>query len=69
MNASELEQLEVDICTLITQTERLRTENTALQEQLDQVTLDRDYLKRTNTKISLKIKQIIRQLKGDTDEQ
>ena len=67
MDAAELDSLEMDVCALITEVEQLRSANDVLSNKLENSLVEREALKRTNTKISLKIKQIIRQLKGDSD--
>ena len=67
MDAAELEKLEMDVCSLITELERLRSDNAVLQNKLEQANNDREALKLSNTRISLRIKQIIRQLKGQED--
>lgn len=67
MDAAELDKLEVDVCNLITELERLRSENAVLTSKLETSIADREALKLANTKISLRIKQIIRQLKGQED--
>lgn len=67
MDACDLDNLEMDVCALITELERLRSANAVLTNKLEKSFQENENLRRTNTKISLKIKQIIRQLKGDND--
>jgi uncharacterized protein (TIGR02449 family) len=65
MDATELDGLEMDVCALITKLEQLRSTNAVLRSKLADAVLERENLKISNTKISLRIKQIIQQLKGD----
>ena len=65
MNSTELDGLEMDVCALITKLEQLRSTNAVLQSKLADALVERESLKISNTKASLRIKQIIRQLKGD----
>jgi uncharacterized protein (TIGR02449 family) len=65
MNSTELDGLEMDVCALITKLEQLRSTNAVLQSKLADALVERENLKISNTKASLRIKQIIRQLKGD----
>ncbi len=65
MSLVELNNLEFQVDTLITNIESLQRENHALRSQLASSNRDRTRLKDKNQKAILKIKRIISQLKDE----
>ena len=65
MNIVELNNLEFQVDTLLSNLEKLQIENQGLRSQLTHSNRERTHLKEKNQKAVVKIKRIIAQLKDE----
>lgn len=65
MNIVELNNLEFQVDTLITNIETLKAENQALRNQLASANRERNRLKEKNQKATVKVKRIVAHLKEE----
>lgn len=63
MNTAQLNDLEYTVDDLIKNTERLKSENTALRHQLNISIHEKTRLQESNQRAAIKVKHILRQLK------